>query len=84
MGPTSLPNIKPFNWDVFLFTSQVSLVFVVVCVSLLNLTFQWGSSNLWMAILTSSLAYIMPNPKLKAANTSGKLTEATSTSSEKI
>ena len=52
--------------DVMLFGFQVILIFIVVCVSLLNLTFQWGNLNLWTVILTGSLGYIMPNPKLKA------------------
>ena len=52
--------------DVLLFTFQVILIFIVVCVSLLNLTFQWGNLNLWTVILTGSLGYIMPNPKLRA------------------
>ena len=52
--------------DVMLFAFQVVLIFIVVCVSLLNLTFQWGNLNLWTVILTWSLGYIMPNPKLKA------------------
>lgn len=52
--------------DVLLFTFQVILIFIVVCTSLLNLTFQWGNLNLWTVILTGSLGYIMPNPKLKA------------------
>lgn len=51
--------------DVMLFAFQVLLIFIVVCVSLLNLTFQWGNLNLWTVILTGSLGYIMPNPKLK-------------------
>lgn len=52
--------------DVLLFAFQVVLIFIVVCVSLLNLTFQWGNLNLWTVILTGSLGYIMPNPKLRA------------------
>jgi hypothetical protein len=52
--------------DVMLFAFQVLLIFIVVCVSLLNLTLQWGNLNLWTVILTGSLGYIMPNPKLKA------------------
>ena len=51
--------------DVLMFGFQIVLIFIVVCVSLLNLTFQWGNINLWTIILTSSLGYIMPNPKLR-------------------
>lgn len=58
--------------DIILFTCQVILIFIVVCVSLANLSFQWGNQNLWTVVLTGSLGYIMPNPKLKVAN--GNLT----------
>ena len=58
-------NINLGKPDVVLFSFQVLLIFIVVCVSLLNLTFQWGNQNLWTVILTGSLGYIMPNPKLK-------------------
>jgi hypothetical protein len=38
---------------------------MVTSVSLLNLTYGWGELNLWTLLLTSSLGYIMPNPKIK-------------------
>jgi hypothetical protein len=48
-----------------LFSVQVSLIFVVVCVRLINLTFAMGNQNLWIVVLTGCLGYILPNPKLK-------------------
>lgn len=54
--------------DVVLFTFQITLIFVVACVSLLNLTLEWGNQNLWTVILTSCLGYIMPSPKLKSTD----------------
>lgn len=51
--------------DIILFASQVSLVFLVVTASLLNLTMEWGNQNLWTVVLTASLGYVMPSPKLK-------------------
>jgi len=56
--------------DLVLFAVQVVLIFIVVCVSLINLTFEWGKSDLWTVLLTSLLGYIMPNPKLKLMNSS--------------
>jgi hypothetical protein len=61
--------------DVVLFTFQVLLIFVVVCVSLMNLSLQWGNQNLWTVVLTGSLGYIMPNPKLKISNGSVSVNE---------
>jgi hypothetical protein len=61
--------------DVVLFIFQVILIFVVVCVSLINLTLQWGNQNLWIVVLTGSLGYIMPNSKLKLSNGSVSVNE---------
>ncbi|MDI9312898.1 MAG: hypothetical protein QM535_21995 [Limnohabitans sp.] len=61
--------------DVILFIVQVSLVFVVVICSLINLTFEWGNVNLWTVLLTSLLGYIMPNPKIKLLNGSINLSQ---------
>ena len=48
-----------------LFSAQISLIFIVIVVSLVNLTMSWGNNELWTAILTGSLGYVLPNPKLK-------------------
>ena len=62
LSVTSTRMLKP---DVILFAFQVLIIFIVVCASLFNLTFEKGNQNLWTVILTGSLGYIMPNPKLK-------------------
>jgi hypothetical protein len=51
--------------ELALFLAQVLSVFVIICVSLLNLTLEWGNQNLWTLMLTVSLGYIMPNPKME-------------------
>ena len=51
-----------------LFIVQVALIFIVVCSSLINLTFEIGNQNLWTVILTSCLGIIMPNPRLKPSS----------------
>ena len=51
--------------DLILFTVQVAIIFIVVCTSLLNLSLGYSNQNLWTVVLTSSLGYVMPNPKLK-------------------
>ena len=54
--------------DLILFTFQISLVFLICMCSLVNLTLGVGNQNLWTALLTSCLGYIMPNPKIKVIN----------------
>lgn len=55
-----------FSYTEFaLFLVQILAVFVVVCACLINLTMEWGNQHLWILLLTVSLGYIMPNPKME-------------------
>ena len=48
------------------FACQMILVYIVVCSSIINLSMELGDSNLWTALLSSCLGYILPNPKLSS------------------
>ena len=52
---------------------QIIVIIVVICVSSLNLTFQWGNQNLWTGILIGSIGYIMPGPKFNPSFNFGNL-----------
>lgn len=58
----SITKIRP---DTVVFITQILLLFVVVITSLVNLTMEWGNTNLWTMILTGCLGYMLPNPRLK-------------------
>jgi hypothetical protein len=45
--------------------SQVIIIYIVVCLCLFNLTSGRGDSNLWSALLSGSLGYLLPNPTIK-------------------
>ena len=47
------------------FFSQVIIIYVVVCLCLFNLTTNRGDSNLWSALLSGCLGYLLPNPIIK-------------------
>ena len=47
------------------FLCQVFVLYTVIVVSIYNLTFGHTDSNLWTALLSSSLGYLLPNPSLK-------------------
>ena len=47
------------------FLCQVFILYTVIVVSIYNLTFGHTDSNLWTALLSSSLGYLLPNPSLK-------------------
>ena len=44
---------------------QVILIYIVVIISIVNLTMNRGDGKLWTALLSSCLGYILPNPSLK-------------------
>jgi len=47
------------------FFSQVIIIYVVVCLCLYNLTTGSGDSNLWSALLSGCLGYLLPNPTIR-------------------
>ena len=47
------------------FLCQMVLIYVVVGVSLFNLTRGHGTDNLWVALLGSCLGYVLPNPSIE-------------------
>ena len=44
------------------------IILIVVCTSIYNLTIGIGDTNMWTALLSSSIGYVLPNPKLKPIN----------------
>ena len=48
-----------------LFLCQVLVLFTVILISIYNLTTGHDNSNLWTALLSSSLGYLLPNPTLR-------------------
>lgn len=53
--------------DIVVFAAQVLLLFIVVLTSLVNLTLNYGNTNLWTMVLTSCLGYMLPHPRLKSS-----------------
>jgi len=56
-------NVMPRSEIVFF--AQVLLVYIVVIVSIVNLTIGGNGDKLWIALLSSSIGYILPSPSLK-------------------
>ena len=48
--------------ELILFTAQVLIVYVVVAVSLYNLTQGTENKELWISLLSSSVGYLLPSP----------------------
>ena len=70
-------NLRKSMWRVFgkqipreeiVYFCQISVVLVVVVASIYNLSVgEKEQSELWTALLSSCLVYIMPNPRLKSS-----------------
>lgn len=54
--------------DVILFAAQIILIFIVVFFALYNITVGSPNENVWLMILSASMGYMMPNPKIKGIN----------------
>ena len=50
--------------DEFAFFAQVVLIYIVCITCIINLSIGNGNSNLWISLLSDSLGYILPSPKL--------------------
>lgn len=53
------------------FFAQVIIVYIVIITSIVNLSLHNGDSNLWTALLSSGLGYLLPSPKLKSYKSDG-------------
>ena len=71
---TSRTSHRSTNWYFFgtsvphtevVYLSQIILIFIVVIVSLVNLTAQIGDPILWSTTLGSSMGYVLPSPTIK-------------------
>jgi hypothetical protein len=46
--------------------SQIILIAIIVLASIYNLSTQRGDPQLWVALLSSCLGYVLPNPSIKS------------------
>ena len=65
---------SPVEWKFFghrmpktelVFFSQVIILYIVIITAIVNLSIPSENSNLWTALLSSSLGYLLPNPSMK-------------------
>jgi len=47
------------------FACQMVIVYIVIITCIINLSIDNGESNLWTALLSSCLGYILPAPSIK-------------------
>ena len=74
MAEDDLGSMETNRWVLFgnkipkeeiVYFCQVVIVYVVVITSIVNLSLENGSSELWISLLSSAIGYILPNPSLR-------------------
>lgn len=50
--------------DQIVFFIQVIPIYIVICCSIANLMLGRGDDHIWLVLLSSSLGYLLPNPKI--------------------
>ena len=53
------------NQSQAVYFSQIIILYIIILTCIINLSLKNGDSNLWTALLSSSIGYILPCPKLK-------------------
>ena len=46
------------------FFAQIICIYIVIIACIVNLSLKIGESNMWVALLSSCLGYILPSPSL--------------------
>ena len=57
-------NLSSNTADIIAFLFQVVAVYIVIIISLLNLTRGSDNKELWVSLLSSSVGYLLPTPIL--------------------
>ena len=60
---TKCYNVCPKSLIIYL--SQVIILMSVVCVSMYNLSINHPDKTLWSSLLSSSIGYVLPAPKMR-------------------
>ena len=55
--------------DEIVFFAQVVISYIVIVTCIINLSLQNGDSNLWTALLSCTLGYLLPAPSLQSIKT---------------
>lgn len=54
-----------FDKSQVVYFTQIILIYIIILTCILNLSLKNGDSNLWTALLSSCIGYVLPSPKLK-------------------
>lgn len=57
------------NQSQVVYFSQIIILYIIILTCIVNLSLKNGDSNLWTALLSSSIGLILPSPKIKNKKT---------------
>ena len=58
IGDTEIPSSE------IVFFSQILVVYIIIITCIINLSLSNGPHDLWVALMSSSLGYILPSPAI--------------------
>jgi len=61
------------NRSQVVYFSQIIVIYIMIITCIVNLSIKNGDSNLWTALLSSCLGYILPAPKIKQKKRNGDI-----------
>ena len=73
-GPVTSSISSSGNWRLFgrrlpksevTFFAQVIIIYIIIITCVVNISLGNGDNNLWVALLSSSIGYLLPSPSLK-------------------
>ncbi len=70
MENTTLPTIinseseRIHSNNTKLFYFQIFIITVIIFTCIVNLSLKTGNMNLWIALMSSCIGYVLPNPKI--------------------
>ena len=54
-----------YNQSQVVYFTQIVILYILILTCIVNLSIKNGDSNLWTALLSSAIGYILPAPKIK-------------------
>ena len=55
----------PMDRSQVVYFSQIILIYIIILTCIINLSLKNGDSNLWTALLSSCIGYVLPAPNFK-------------------
>ena len=58
---------KKLSRNLIVYCTQIIMIYIIISVSLYQLTNTSSNTELWISLLSANIGYILPSPKIKKA-----------------